>query len=459
VYLPAVGSAARNPRFAEDFRRKGREAHVALPSIPSYRLHRQSGQAIVTLTDGTSRRDFLLGPHGSAESRAAYARVLAEWEAAGRRLPPPTSCSDLSVNELILAYWRFAEGYYRKNGEPTSQLDRVRLALRIVRELYGYTPARDFGPKALKAVREKMLTAPCGFCGGSGRLPVKKGKRLNRRSGNAGEVCARCHGRTRRGWARGLVNSSIGCVKRMFKWAVAEEMVPPSLYHGLQAVAGLKKGRSEARETTPIRPVAEDHVDAVLPFLRPPVRALVQLQRLTGMRPGEAVILRPCDIDRSRPTWVYRPESHKTEHHGVTRVIFLGPQAREVLSPFLDRDTGAYCFSPRESVAHLRASQRGARKTKVQPSQRNRRRRKPKQAPGLRYSVDTYGNAVERACRKAGVPAWHVNQLRHTKATEIRRQAGLDTARAVLGHRSPAVTETYAEADMEKAAAVMERLG
>jgi site-specific recombinase XerC len=63
------------------------------------------------------------------------------------------------------------------------------------------------------------------------------------------------------------------------------------------------------------------------------------------------------------------------------------------------------------------------------------------------------------ACKAKAIPHWAPNQLRHAKATEIRREAGLDAARAVLGHRSPAVTEVYAEVDMSKAAAVMERLG
>jgi integrase len=49
--------------------------------------------------------------------------------------------------------------------------------------------------------------------------------------------------------------------------------------------------------------------------------------------------------------------------------------------------------------------------------------------------------------------------LRHAKATELRREFGLDAARAVLGHRSPRVTETYAEIDLNKAAAAMEKLG
>jgi len=51
--------------------------------VPSYRLHKQSRQAIVTL----SGRDVLLGRHGTRESREKYNRVIAEWLAAGRQLP------------------------------------------------------------------------------------------------------------------------------------------------------------------------------------------------------------------------------------------------------------------------------------------------------------------------------------------------------------------------------------
>jgi integrase len=453
--------------------------------VPSYRLHKQSGQAVVTLADGLGgRRDVLLGRYGTPESRGEYLRVIGEWEASGRRLLRPAAAAGFSVNELLLAYWTYAEAYYRKNGKPTDQLHRVRLSLRPVRALYGHTLAAEFGPKALKAVREQMLHGPCGHCKGKGTLPPPKGKRLNRRNGTTGAVCGRCQGAGVRGWARKHVNAALSCVKRMFKWAVAEELVPPSVYHGLQAVEGLRKGRTEARETEPIRPVEEGHVEAVLPHLSRPVQAMVQLQLYSGMRPGEAVILRPCDVDRSPgKTWIYRPESHKTEHHGIARVVILGPRAMAVLAPFLLRDPGAYCFSPREAMAEFRARQRQARKTPVQPSQADRRKRQPRRQPGERYSVDTYGNAIERAilaanrarrcdaCKAAGggslcaacqaeqVPYWHPNQLRHTKATEIRREAGLDAARAVLGHRSPVVTEVYAEVDLGKAAEVMEKLG
>jgi integrase len=175
---------------------------------------------------------------------------------------------------------------------------------------------------------------------------------------------------------------------------------------------------------------------------------MVQLQRLAGMRPGEVVIMRPCDIDCTPgKAWIYRPDSHKTEHHGIRRAIFLGPQAQEVLKPFLERAPGAYLFSPREAVEGFLL--RHGRRVRHGKGRR----------PGDRYKVTSYDKAVTKACKRAGVPRWAPNQLRHTRATELRRDYGLDTARAVLGHASPAVTEVYAELDATKAAEVMGRIG
>jgi hypothetical protein len=112
------------------------------PSVPSYRLHKQSGQAIVTLTDPVTRkrRDLPLGRHGTPESRAEYARVLAEWEAAGQRPPPQEAAAagvGPSVAELLLAYWKHAEGHYRNpDGGPSAELKILKYTLKPLRELY-----------------------------------------------------------------------------------------------------------------------------------------------------------------------------------------------------------------------------------------------------------------------------------------------------------------------------------
>jgi integrase len=417
--------------------------------VPAYRLHKQSGQAIVTLTDALgTRRDVLLGKHGTAASRAEYARVLAEWEAAGRRLPSrgaeASAPADLSVNELLLAYLRHVEGYYVRDGQPTTQQRRIRQTLRAVRQLYGHTAARDFGPRALKAVREKLVT---------------------------------------HGYVRRYVNQMIGCVKQLFKWAVAEEMVPPSVYHGLQAVVGLKKGRTEARESREVGPVAVAVVEDTLPHLSRTIAAMVRVQLLTGMRSGELCQLRACDLDTGGTVWTFRPARHKTEHHGHGRVVAIGPKAQAVLKDFLKLDAQAYLFSPADAEAERRAAQRAARKTPVQPSQVCRKKPKPKKGPGAHYTACSYHQAIRKAilaantaaacaackplrpadrceaCKASALPHWHPHQLRHTHATEVRRRFGLEAAQVALGHNTADVTQVYAERNLALAAQVAAQIG
>jgi integrase len=126
-------------------------------------------------------------------------------------------------------------------------------------------------------------------------------------------------------------------------------------------------------------------------------------------------------------------------------------------------------FSPKEVMEHRHAKRRRQRKSLVQPSQKDRRKARPKRCPGDRYNSRSLYHAVAYGIRKAnrerslvGLPeirSWHPNQLRHNAATRLRKEFGLDTTRAVLGHSSPAVTEVYAELDMTKAAEAMERVG
>jgi len=143
--------------------------------------------------------------------------------------------------------------------------------------------------------------------------------------------------------SRGVINQRIGRIIRMYKWAVAEEIVPETIHRALKTVTGLERGRSEARETEPVRPVPDAIVDATLPHVLPPVRAMIELQRLTGARPGEVRIMRACDLDTSGPIWLYRPHTHKTKHKGKDRIIALGPKAQAVLMPFLKLDLQRTC--------------------------------------------------------------------------------------------------------------------
>ncbi|MBK8270391.1 MAG: site-specific integrase [Planctomycetes bacterium] len=54
---------------------------------------------------------------------------------------------------------------------------------------------------------------------------------------------------------------------------------------------------------------------------------------------------------------------------------------------------------------------------------------------------------------------WHPHQLRHSAATRLRREFGIETAKIILGHKSLDVTQLYAEADHARAADAMARVG
>src|SRR5262245_29542599 len=138
--------------------------------------------------------------------------------------------------------------------------------------------------------------------------------------------------RTGRSWCRRTINLHTYRIRSVFKWGVEQELVPASVLHALQAVRGLQKGRSSARESDPVKPVPEAFIEAILPFVTAPVRAMIELQRLTGMRPGEVVLLRAIDLDMTGKVWLYRPGSeqehgsHKTAWRDQGRVIAIGPK-------------------------------------------------------------------------------------------------------------------------------------
>jgi integrase len=164
---------------------------------------------------------------------------------------------------------------------------------------------------------------------------------------------------------------------------------------------------------------------------------------------------------RTADVWSYRPHRHKTEHHGRQRIVFIGPKAQHVVRPYLLREESAYCFSPVESELKRRLLRHERRVTPLSCGNRPGTNRNPerKRPPLDRYTTASYRRAVEYACRKLATDKWHPNQLRHTAATEIRRQFGLEAAQVTLGHSKLDVTQVYAERDLNKAQAIMREVG
>ena len=352
--------------------------------IPKY-AHHSSGQARVRI-DG---KVIYLGQYGSDDSHRRYDDVIQQWLARRREARIAT------IDALALSYATYAEEYYRKDGRASGSIDRVRAALRVLVRLFGPEPIAEFDASKLIALQDHLAT---------------------------------------QGYARKYVNDLVCVVKQAFAWGVPRNLVPDRVLWQLKAVKSLAKGRSKARETEPVRPVPTVDIDAIEEHVARPVWSMVRLQLLTGMRPGEVLIMRPCDIEKETDgVWTYHPSRHKTEHHGKSRVVYLDSAAQDVLRPYLERDPESFCFSPKESDRRINGKHR----------------------VGNRYRRDSYRTAIQRACDRSGVPRWSPNQLRHNFGTKIRKMHGLEAARVLLGHSSAATSEIYAERDEQAARALM----
>jgi len=129
---------------------------------------------------------------------------------------------------------------------------------------------------------------------------------------------------------------------------VTKGKVPASIWQSLLAVRHLQKGRTAAKEARGVKPVHPYDIIKTLRELGTIPSVLVRLQYLTGMRPGEARLMRLCEIDRSEEIWKYSPQTHKTEHHGRSRLILLGRKSQRITQPFLNRDEESYLFRKRK---------------------------------------------------------------------------------------------------------------
>jgi integrase len=237
----------------------------------------------------------------------------------------------------------------------------------------------------------------------------------------------------------------------------------------------LRKGKAGVKESRPVVPAPWEHARAILPYVAPQVAAMIQVQYLCGMRPGDVTIMRRCDIDTSGEIWLYRPEHHKGDWKENPLVKGIPRAAQQIIKPFFKTDLEAYLFSPKDADAwrrqHWPPYHGRKRKTPVYPSELRRRAREKearshrtaKRAKRDHYDVNTYRRAIEygfKRAAKAGVhiPHWHPNQLRHAIATEVSQTLGQQAAQRWLGHVNLKTTDIYVEKQVRELVAIAREL-
>lgn len=392
-----------------------------MAKVPSYRKA-SNGFARVTING----RDYSLGKHGTKESRQRYDQVIAEYLASGRSKTFGLDQSEISMAELMVEYLKHCEVWYPKG--PNSETLRIKPILAVVKTLYAALPINGFGPAQFEAIRQRLQEPD-------------------------------------RDLSRTYINKQMGRLKGMLSWAAKKDLITWEAFYKIKEIDGLKRGRTEVRETEPVKPVCEKLVVETLTHCSPIVAAMIRVQLLTGMRPQEICDLTPAMIDRTGEIWIATIPNHKNAWRGKKRKVSLGPEAQKILLPYLLREGNANLFSPRESEASRRATQRKNRETPLNQgnrpgySKRTREGTKPKRQVGTAYDARSYYRAINYACKKGELECWAPNQLRHLAATKIRSRFGLDVAAAILGHSKVDVTQVYAENDQRKATEAIRMIG
>lgn len=223
-----------------------------------------------------------------------------------------------------------------------------------------------------------------------------------------------------KGWSRGFVNKSVVRLRHVVKWAVGRELCPVAVLHALQALEPLRAGKSAARETKRRQAVPQEHLTAVRAELSELCRDLFDLLLLSGARPGELQSLTGGMLDRSGSVWSAVIQDHKNAWRGMERKLFFGPQAQLILK----------------------------RRLLADPDR-----------PLFKMSRFTLTKALTVACDKLDIPRFSPYHLRHTRATEVRDQLGLEAAQAALGHQNPSMTLHYSSKLDGLAATVAAKLG
>ena len=399
-------------------------------SAPSYRLHKASGQARVTINGKT----HYLGKHGTEQSKRKYRLLLADhWSPPGKT-PKPTqqgASDSVTVGQLAIEY---AKHVKTKHGDDSNEWKQVQLALKDIRATYGHLTAGEFGPIRFENYRQSLID---------------------------------------RQLSRGVIKRKSNYVLKMFQQGVKFELIATELWQRLLAIGPveMKEVYKPKRGSVPLEIIKSTQQE-----LTPVLADMVEVHRLIGARPSEVCNLRPCDIDRSEAVWIYTPASHKTEHHGHSRKIAIGPQAQAVLVRYLLRDPQAFCFTPKEAYDQHQEKRSEDRKTPMNEGNKPRPRKPRSFRPN--YNKDSYRRAIDRATLRAfpipddikGDPkkveawklthAWKPNQLRKSAATTARKQMDLETAQILLGHSSKKTTERYyAEMDHDRAIEFAQKYG
>ncbi len=376
-------------------------------ALPAYRLHKATNRAVVYI----DRREIYLGVYNSRESRRRYSELVTKLKK-GDPVGPVSAAQNAeavvgpSVASLCL---RFIAEKLPKYAD--AEQHSFRGAIKIVGELFGETPVHEFGPIRLRLVRDEMI---------------------------------------KKGWSRVYINKQIKRVRHVFNWGVGWEIVPESTAAALGKVEPLAAGESIASESRPREAVSPARLAAVRVELCDRHRDVFDLLLLTGARPAEILSLTTGQIDRSDEVWRAELVSHKTAHKGKSRTLYFNATAQAILQRYLSANLGTQIFPIRRDNFGQSVKKACERAFKMPKELRFPDK---KLAPAKLDDIKRQAKAWRQ--EHVFTPHW----LRHTVATRLANEMGVESAQRLLGHAGKAMTEHYSRAAERLAIEAAQRLG
>lgn len=302
----------------------------------------------------------LPGDYNSPESLAAFHRMCQHVAITGEL--PAEAPPELTVASLCERFEVYAAVRYSGSNEARN----LGYAVKELVAIFADVPAVKFGPASLKVVRARIVE---------------------------------------RGLCRATANRRAKQIVQIFAWAVEEELIGPDVWQALKAVRPIPKGRDGSFDYDPIRPVDLEQYRRTIEAIAPHYRVALEVQRMTGMRSGELLAMRPQDVDMLGTHWFYRPVHHKTRHAIGDKIIGIPEPAAVLLVANMPKDYTCRWFP---------------------------------------WRVDSHYHAVCRVCDKLEIPRWHPHRLRHNAATIIEQAFGSrEPARILLGHTNEKTTGKY----------------
>lgn len=377
-------------------------------AVPKYCEHKPSGRAYVRING----KCVYLGVFNSPESRDRYAEVIGglSREDATESRPRPVN---YLVAELCADYLDFARTYYRsdRTGRPTDELACIKSVIAPLVQHFGGATVEQFDSAALIRLRDVLI---------------------------------------QRNWSRGYINREIGRVVRIFRWGVPRKLVNAATIVDLECVEALEAGRSAARETRPRLAVGLRQIAAVRELLAEQHRDVVDLLLFTGARPGELYSLTTGMIDRTVDPWRCPLRHHKTAHKGKPRILLFNESAQQILQRYIKADPHAPLLPGRRST--LGAAVRRACEVAFGMPDELRR-------PAATLRPDELADVRRRADEWRAEHCWTPHALRHTVATKLVDEIGIEATQRLLGHSDAAMTYHYSKAAEKAAIDAVRRLG